>query len=293
MNRILAFGEILWDIIEGEAHLGGAPLNFAAHVHQCGLSSGIVSCLGNDDLGNRAMKEVERLGVKTDLILRRNKKTGTVKVEINEGQPDYEIFKQVAYDFIDLGRLDHKSIRAYNIFYFGTLAQRSDCSRESLYDILDQHSFDQIFYDVNLRKDSYTKEIIEKSLSRCSIFKSSDEEVTILSQMLFGDNLSFRDFAENVSNHYPNIKIVIITAGGKGSYVYQGGVLIEVPSDPIEVKDTVGAGDSFSAAFLTTFLRSNDAVKSVTIANHVGGFVASHHGAIPTYSDQIKDYLCV
>lgn len=291
MKKVLAFGEILWDMIERDAHLGGAPLNFAAHVQQCGLPSGILSCLGNDKLGNKAFDAVQQLGVDTDLILRRNKKTGTVKVELKNGQPDYEIFRNVAYDYIDIGRLDHGKIAEYEYFYFGTLAQRSTSSRESLYEIFNKHSFKEVFYDVNLRKDSYTREIIEKSLTFATILKVNDEEVKILSSLLFEIEQPIETFCTTIEQHYTNIQLILVTSGGAGSYVYSNKVLHFAKSNPVTVVDTVGAGDAFSAAFIVSYIKSGEAKSALEIANKIGGFVASQAGAIPEYTPEIKKIL--
>lgn len=288
MNQVLAFGEILWDIIDGEAHLGGAPLNFAAHIKKCGGNSAIVSCLGNDKWGEKAITEVASLGVNTDLILRRNKKTGMVMVTLNQGQPDYEIIKPVAYDYIDSGRLDHDLIKQFSVFYFGTLAQRSDSSREALYDILERHDFGHVFYDVNLRKNSFNKDIVLKSLQYATIFKINDEEVPVVSEFICGKQLELESFCETLKSQFKQIKVVIITAGGDGCYVHHNKSLQKITAIPITVADTVGAGDSFSAAFLIRFLKDGDAKKAAEVANQVGGFVASQSGAIPNYSSELK-----
>jgi fructokinase len=288
MHKVLAFGEILWDMIEGEAHLGGAPLNFAAHVRKCGLNSGMISCIGNDALGEDAYEAVGRLGIDRELILRRNKKTGIVKVEVTDGQPSYQILKPSAYDYIDSGRLDHKLIEGYDIFYFGTLAQRADSSRIALGDILERHTFQHVFYDVNLRKDSYTSEIIDASLKYATILKINDEEVEEVSKFFYEKHLNFEQFSQQITDTYRQIQTIIITAGGEGCYIFHGGKMTKVPSQPVQVADTVGAGDSFSAAFMVKYLKSNDVFAAAKTANKVGGYVASQSGAIPEYSEEIK-----
>ncbi|MEQ9303012.1 MAG: carbohydrate kinase [Marinoscillum sp.] len=290
MVKVLAFGEILWDIIEGEAHLGGAPLNFASHIRQCGLSAGILSCLGNDDWGNKAMQAVEESGLDTRLILRRNKNTGIVDVKIINGQPQYDIIKPVAYDYIDVGNLSHEVISEFDVFYFGTLAQRAMSTRESLYKILDQHKFKEVFYDVNLRKDSYTGEVIERSLQHCTILKINDEEVPEVSSLLW-EEMDIEAFCKHVQTVFPKIKVVLVTAGSAGSYVSSSKGINHSPAVKITVADTVGAGDACSAAFLSTYIKTGDALKAAAMGNMVGGFVASNPGAIPKYSDEIQKAL--
>lgn len=286
--KALVFGEILWDIIEGNPHLGGAPLNFAAHVKKCGGESSIVSCLGNDEMGDKALGLVKEMGVDVSMIQRSNLQTGYVPVLIVNGQPQYEIVKDVAYDYIETIELISGS---YDTFYFGSLIQRSEVSRASLYKTLEANSFQNVFYDVNLRKDCYSTDIIRNSLAYCTILKLNDEEVSEISVMIFNENLSFEQFCDQVSNAYPKVKTIIITAGPDGAYVYTDQRLTLVSTCPIKVVDTVGAGDSFSAAFATVFANTKDAIQSASIANKIGGFVASSAGAVPEYSEEIKKWL--
>ena len=289
--KALVFGEILWDIIEGEHHLGGAPLNFAAHVKQCGQTSCIVSCLGKDKLGDEAFRLVKGLNVDVSMIQRADIRTGFVPVTLKDGQPDYVITKDVAYDYIESGQLDYSSIHDFDFFYFGSLIQRNQVSRETLYNILDRHQFEEIFYDVNLRKDSYDQEIIEQSLGHCTILKVNDEEVGVISQMLFDEKQGFEEFSQSIRQQYDQVKTIIITAGGEGCYVYNDDKLTKIPTEKIKVVDTVGAGDSFSAAFACMHYQTGDPIKAATIANKVGGFVASSRGPIPSYTPELKKLL--
>ncbi len=288
--RVLVYGEILWDIINGRNFLGGAPLNFAAHAVRCGLKASIISGLGKDDLGYEALSHANKMGVDTRLVQKiTNKNTGTVIVTLNNGQPNYKIKTSVAFDFINSEPLKTEKIRNYNAFYFGSLIQRSIESRSTLYYMLDNFQFDNIFYDVNLRKNCYSKETVEKSLSYCTILKVNDDEVLVLSKMLYTKKQSFKLFAKEVINNFPQIELVIMTAGEKGCMLYQNHQFFSVKGVSVEVKDTVGAGDSFSAAFLSTYLKTNSVLKAAKVANLVGGFVASSNGAIPDYSEEITN----
>lgn len=290
--KVLIFGEILWDIIEGKKHLGGAPLNFAAHTFQCGQESGIISSLGRDDLGNEALHLVKSLNVNTDLVQRTDKyNTGTVIVTLDKGQPDYDIITGVAFDFINAEKLNSEFINQYDAFYFGSLIQRNKESQQALYEILENFKFDKIFYDVNLRKDCYSKDIIEKSLSFCTMLKVNDEEVTVISDLLYDQHLDFESFSNKVIKNYPQIELVIITAGKEGCFVFFEGKLLVAPGIAVDVKDTVGAGDSFSAAFLCTYNKTNDPMKAATLANQVGAFVASSSGPIPKFPKEVNTLL--
>lgn len=289
--KVLVFGEVLWDIIDGKEHLGGAPLNFAAHVKQCGHESTIISAVGDDDRGKMALEQIEEVGVDVSMIQQSEIRTGFVPVTLVAGQPEYEIIKYVAYDYIKADEISKKKIAQFDTFYFGSLAQRSPDSSEALKKILTNHSFRQVFYDVNLRKDCYTKEILDYSLGQCTILKVNDEEVGVIGEMVFGMELNFEEFCVKVKEAYEGVKTIIITAGKDGCLIHANGTIDRVPTDPIKVVDTVGAGDSFSAAFMCMYATTQDARRSAIVANKVGGFVASNPGPIPKYSEEIKQLL--
>ncbi len=285
--KVLAFGEILWDIIEGKSHLGGAPFNFAAHIVKCGGQAAILSSVGKDDLGKAAVQQAAKLGVDTSFIsYAQNLPTGTVDVYLENGQPDYTIHEHVAFDEITLPEIEKITDLHFDVFYFGALAQRNAVSAASLRQILDQIPFKEIFFDINIRKQFYSKEIIDLALAHTTIFKINDQEVELVSELFFGEKLSMEQFAGKISSKYP-VKILVITAGEKGCFIYAGGVLHIVPGIPVKVVDAVGAGDAFSAAFLTVYLSSGDVLRAATTANQVGAFVASNSGAIPDYSAEI------
>lgn len=284
--KIAAFGEILWDIVEGNFHLGGAPLNFAAHAVQCGLNSAIISALGADELGQIAKAEIHQLKVNDAFIQQSEKETGTVLVTLHNGQPEYNITKDVAYDYILPDKIDFELLNHYDSFYFGTLAQRSPVSRTCLKMILERCSFEMVFLDVNLRQSFYSFETIEFSIERCTILKLNNEEVATISVMLFSKSYALEDFASQLWKRFVNLETIIITRGDKGCLICHNNEMVYLASKPIKIADTIGAGDSFSAAFCAFYLRSNDAIASATFANQIGGFVASQNGAIPKYNFQ-------
>lgn len=290
--KVLAFGEILWDIIDGEKHLGGAPLNFAAHTVQGGGSAGMVSALGADELGTEALKKVNQFAVNTALIQTiQGKATGTVLVTTIDGQPDYEIGTNVAYDFIEVTELNDQQLQKYDVFYFGSLIQRTEKSQQALFHILNNYTFGLVFYDVNLRKDCYSKSIIEKSLGYCHILKMNDDEVRTISQMICNREFSFELLCNELKNKYPQINIIIMTSGAKGSSIFENGKIHSVKSNTVKVMNTVGAGDAYSATFLRAYYESKNSLKSAELASKVGGFVAAKVEAIPEYTKEIELYF--
>ena len=287
----LAFGEILWDMIDDEHHLGGAPLNFAAHVSQCGGQSAIISQVGADALGDRALEQAKDLRVDVRWVTRSNDDpTGTVDVFLRDGQPDYTIHEQVAYDKIRLPDIDALKQSDYDVFYFGTLAQRSEHNSQILSQLLNEIQFPHIFYDINLRKSYYSRTIIERSLKQSNIFKINDAEAATVSQLLWNKNFGLETFSKKIAEEY-EIDIVIITAAERGCFVMRRGGLVHIPGHHIQVVDAVGAGDSFSAAFMTVYLNSHDVISAANVANQVGAFVASSRGAIPVYPKRIRELL--
>ena len=291
--NVLAFGEILWDIIVGEEHLGGAPFNFAAHAAQCGNKSFIISRLGDDYLGMRAYNGCKAHGVDNSFVQWDEEvPTGVVDVALHNGQPDYHIRKNVAYDFIEYSAVCKAFENfTFDIFYFGTLVQRNEVSASTLKKILNTHRFKHIFYDVNLRKETFTEPAIRSSLEHCTILKLNAEEVPVLSKMLVGDQLGHEQFCACVAKLFSNVKIIIITAAEAGCYLYQDETLVHIDGVPVEVVDAVGAGDAFSAAFMHVFSLTHDAKSAAAAANKIGAFVAGKRGAIPEYSVEMREML--
>ena len=292
--KVISFGEILFDIIEGENYLGGAPLNFAAHLAKQEVESYIFSRVGEDALGKKAFKQIKETEVKTAFIqLDRQHPTGTVPVVIKDGQPNYTINKNVAYDYIDFKESEPAFENMdFDVLYFGTLAQRNEQSASTLKELVQQKSFTHIFYDINLRKDCFTAEIIRQSLEVCTIFKLNDEEVGVLSFLLYRQELVLEEFVKQLSQDY-GIQLVVITAGAEGCYIYEKEELKLVKGYSAKVVDTVGAGDSFSAAFVHHYFRKKDALHAADVANRLGAFVAASRGPLPEYSAEIREILMV
>ncbi|MEL6253034.1 MAG: carbohydrate kinase [Bacteroidota bacterium] len=291
--RVLSFGEILWDIIEHKYYIGGAPFNFASHISRCGADTYMVSRLGKDIWGEKAYEEAKKLGIHPDFIQwDADKPTGTVDVFLNNGQPSYIINPKVAYDYLDFEELIEAGLqnKSFDMFGFGSLAQRNETSRKCLYRILESLSFEHIFYDVNLRKDCFSAEIVNESLKYSTILKLNDDEVPIISEFAFSKKMGIEDFCEKVSAERGQ-NIIIVTAGGDGCFIYHEDKLHKVPGKKVEVVDTVGAGDSFSAAFLAIYFKKRDPIYAASVANQLGAFVASSHGPIPEYSNELKKVL--
>lgn len=291
--NVLSYGEILWDIIGGVGHLGGAPFNFAAHFAQYGAKASIISAVGEDTYGEDAIRVAKEYGVDVSLIqVHPAHPTGTVDVKLVNGLPDYTIHETVAYDFIDYPKNENGvRLNAYDIFYFGSLAQRNVVSALTLEKIFERHRFRYVFYDVNLRKKGYSQSIVINSFRRCNVLKLNIEEVGILAELLFNESFfTVKDFCDHAASRY-SINIIIVTAAENGCFIYKDGVMVHVPGKKVVLSDAVGAGDAFSASFMFEFLRHGDVLNAATKANAVGAFVASQQGAIPRYPSEMLALL--
>jgi fructokinase len=290
--RLVAFGEVLWDVFSDRTDIGGASFNVAAHGVRCGLRADILTRVGSDELGRKAVAEIRRLGVGDALAQVDDRhKTGTVTVTLSDtGQPAYVIHQDVAWDFIEandalLARLDPATV---DVFYFGTLAQRHAVSRGSLGRILKRLEGVRVFFDVNLRQSYFSQEIVEEGLRRATIVKLNDHEACQLSMLLWKELLDEHEFARRVLREYP-VRLVLITQAERGCLVAEGRAITHCPGVHVTVADAVGAGDAFSAAFLAGFLKGMPAVDAAVRANRVGAFVASRRGAIPEYDQDFVD----
>ena len=288
-----AFGEILWDILPDKKCLGGAPLNCGAHLNRLGFKTSMISSLGNDELGKKALDAVKKEKVNTDFIqVLPGIPTGFTQVTLENGIPSYEFNAPCAWDCISLS---HEQFSAFfkqhwNVFCFGSLAQRSDMSRNTLLNILRDIQADIIFFDVNLRKAFFNRNIIEGSLQHTDILKMNDEEIPVLSKLL-GYNCSDDVFIRRIINDF-KLTGVVTTLGKKGCAAYFNDTIYTRKPSPVPVVDTVGAGDSFSAAFLASYVYTGgDVQKAIEAGTRMADFVVSHSGALPAYDKALKEAL--
>ncbi len=295
--KLLAFGEILWDIVGETKHLGGAPFNLAAHAARCGCEATILSRLGQDMLGEEALAAVIHSAVHDVLIQRdTDHPTGTVEVTVSEdGQPSYQIHESVAYDYIELSQsvLDSILAQSFDVFCFGTLAQRAPVSQKSLARVLKgiRGTSAQVFCDVNLRQHYYQQDLLEVSLAVSDIVKLNEDEAAVLGGLLYKDSDLARPVLCKQLSRDLDIDIVLVTLGAEGVGVYSDGQYHTVAGCPVQVADTIGAGDAFSAVFLYSLFYGHDPVQAASLANQVGAYVASKRGALPPYNEAIKTCL--
>ena len=289
MDRlVIGIGEALWDMLPEGKKLGGAPANFAFHAGQFGLESMAVSAIGLDPLGEEIAKELEEHGLPFHLD-RIDYPTGTVQVTLDSnGIPRYEIKEDVAWDNIPYTKeLADLAGRAQAVC-FGSLAQRNPVSRETIGWFLDAVPEDCLkVFDINLRQSFYSKEIIEDSLRRCDILKINDEELEIVKEMFGLEDLPTEGLCRSIIDEY-GLKMLILTCGVNGSHVFSGDVSSFIETPKVNVADTVGAGDSFTGAFVASILKGKTVREAHEAAVKVSAFVCTQSGAMPVIPEDLK-----
>lgn len=284
MNEIVVgMGEALWDVLPEGKKIGGAPANFAYHVSQFGLPSCVVSAIGDDALGKEIIENFTSKGL-DQLIAEVPYPTGTVQVEIDQtGIPLYDIKENVAWDNIPYTEHLDALAKRTKAVCFGSLAQRNVVSRETINHFLDTMPKDDdslIVFDVNLRQGFYNKEILCKSMQNCNILKINDEELITVSRMFGYPGIDLQDKCWILLGKY-NLKMFILTCGINGSYVFTPGNVSFQPTPKVEVADTVGAGDSFTAAFIASILKGKSVIEAHSIAVKTSAYVCTQKGAMP------------
>ncbi len=284
----VGLGEILFDVLPTGAQLGGAPANFAYHAGQHGLRSVAVSAIGKDELGEEALSILDEK--KLQYVLPRvDYPTGTVQVTLDaEGVPTYDIKQGVAWDNIPFND-DIKNIAANcGAVCWGSLAQRSKASRNSIYVFLDNTPADCLkIFDINLRQNFYDKDIICESLKRCNVLKINDEELITLGRLFGYPGLDIEDKCWLILGKY-NLDMLVLTCGVNGSYVFAPGSMSFRETPKVEVVDTVGAGDSFTGTFCASLLHGNSIAEAHRKAVEVSAYVCTQAGAMPEIPEELK-----
>ena len=279
----ISFGEILFDVFPDKATLGGAPLNVAGHLTKLGLNGAILSAVGNDELGKRALNEIEALGLSTDIIATLDYETGKAIITLNGKNAEYEFNNPCAWDNIPLQALPEN----VTLIYYGTLAQRGN-SKNTLKELLNSVQSQHRFFDVNIRKHFYSDEIIKEGVENATILKLNDEEVDIVLDALKIEMRGYRGLEELFKEY--NLDLILLTKGKEGTMCFKN-KWYRVPCAPVEVVDTVGAGDSLSAGFLASYIKTGDLEKSLLFGSHIADYVVTKRGAIPEYDDNLVQYL--
>ncbi len=287
-SRIVSVGEVLWDLLPDGPQLGGAPANFAGHARALGAEVTLVSRLGSESLGGDALRLLADRGLDLGAVtLDPFRPTGTVAVELTpEGQPLFHIQEAVAWDdlMVDAEQLSH--IAKADAICFGTLAQRSPASREVVRLCVESVSPPALrVCDINLRAPFYTAQGIEDSLRMANVLKLNEAELLDLAEQ-FGLTGSAEEQLESLAGQF-GLHTVVLTLGAQGSQVFREGQWTFEPGRKVEVRDAVGAGDAFTAAFVLGILRGWPVQEVQRLATDIAAFVCTQPGATPDLPDAL------
>lgn len=278
---VVGIGELLWDLLPSGKRAGGAPVNFVYHATQSGADGYAVSAVGNDRAGDEIIQELENAGIK-GVISRNDHPTGSVAVRLNGGLPSYEITENVAWDYLCATPEAGALLKNADAVCFGTLASRHETSRTAIKELLLCASEKALlFFDANLRGTYYSRDLTAQFLERADIFKMNDEEFEVL-KTLFDLSGDPDDVCGTLLRRY-GLKYLIFTAGEKFSAVYSSCKKSLLQTPKVTVKDTVGAGDAFSGAFIYNILTGKTQEEAHCAAVKTAAFVATQSGAWPAY----------
>jgi fructokinase len=293
-KTILAFGETLWDLLPSGPALGGAPFNFACRIRSLGDGGIIVTRLGRDEQGRKALEQIVALGMDASHVQTGDPHpTGTVHVTLDgKGDPDYFIVPEAAYDFINVTPELLELALAADCFCFGTLAQRAPASRQALHLLLDVAAKGVRFLDINLRKDCFFRETITESLTRANVLKLNLQEAHYLAELFEISLASLPDFCDEIMEEW-SLTTCLVTLGEHGAFAASADeTKVYVPGYEIKVADTCGAGDAFSAGFSHEFLRGKALAECCQLGNALGAMVAMQRAATtPISIEEVWHFL--
>ncbi|MCD0469941.1 carbohydrate kinase family protein [Flavobacterium sp. JAS] len=278
--KAVAYGEVLWDVFANEKKIGGAPLNVALRMKTLGCEVAMISCVGNDEDGKAIINQVKSLGLETAAIIESEEfPTGLVNVTVNErGSASYEISYPSAWDKIVLNDFAKKTALDADVLIYGSLVCRDDVSRKSLEELLQTKAYK--VFDVNLRKPHYSYEMLEQLMHSSDFIKFNDEELLEITAEMKSPFASLEDNMHFIAER-TKVTAMCVTRGKHGALLMWNGQIFENPGYPVEVADTVGAGDSFLAALISSLLTGKEPQKAIDFACAVGALVAEAPGANP------------
>lgn len=282
--KLIGIGEILWDLLPAGKQPGGAPANFAYVSKRLGDHGIVVSRVGNDAAGDEILQHLEKVGTDISHVQKdAEHQTGTVKVSLESGQPNYEITENVAWDHLDLTTDWRDLAKGCDAVCFGTLAQRNEFSRRTIQEFvkLTRRECLRIF-DVNLRQNYYSAEILRESLESANVVKLNDEELPKICEMLAVEGGDETEKIKNLREKF-DLRLICLTRGANGSLLSAANEASENGGVKVVIADTIGAGDAFTAALTHGLLRGWNLDEINVFANKVGAFVASQTGAMPSF----------
>jgi fructokinase len=286
---IIGVGEVVWDLLDGGPQLGGAPANFAFHARALGARAYVVSRVGDDSLGHDVMRRFREKSVSAELMqVDVARPTGTVAVTLQEdGVPHFNIREDVAWDWLEETATARQMIGRADAVCFGSLAQRCAAARAAIQQLMAVASPDTLrIFDINLRQPYYSREIIEQSLKLANVLKLNDKELPVLGDLFQIDGPA-RTQIEQLAARF-SLRLVVLTRGAHGSLIFHHGRWSEQLPQAVQVVDTVGAGDAFTAALTMGLLNRMDLDEVHAGAAAVARYVCSRAGATPPLPEALR-----
>ena len=290
--KVVGVGELLWDLLPYGAEVGGAPSNFAYHAHALGAQAQVISRVGNDRYGHEIIRRIKAMGLPAGGVqVDESAPTGTVTVSlIGDGIPEYTIHENVAWDRIAVTPPALADVREADAICFGSLAQRSTISRQSIQRLVGAAAADAWrVFDVNLRQGFYNREGIEHSLQMANALKLNEEELSVVAEM-FQLPRNPRKQMESLANAF-GLRVVVLTRGSGGSVILQAGRWSEQSAVAARVVDTVGAGDAFTSALVLGLLHRDDLDAVHAFAAEVAGWICGCAGGTPALPKKLRDHF--
>jgi len=281
--KAVAFGEVLYDIFGTEKKIGGAPLNVALRMKALGAETNMISCVGTDENGEAIIDEIKKLGLQTDTIIKSDEfPTGLVHVTLDESKSaTYEILYPSAWDKIVLNEEARELVVNSDVLIYGSLVCRDEVSRQALEELLNTHTYK--VFDVNLRKPHYSYELLLELMQFANFIKFNDEELTEISAALDSPYISLEENMNFICS-LTNATAICVTRGKDGALLLWDKHLYENKGYTVKVEDTVGAGDSFLGALVTSLLTDKEPQEALNFACATGALVAGSSGANPEIS---------
>ena len=287
---MVGLGEVLWDLLPGGRQLGGAPANFAWHAAALGGRGAVASCIGDDDLGRQIIERLDAMGLdRTAVAVDSEHPTGTVSVELDSsGDAGFTIHENVAWDFIPSAPAFTGLAARADAVCFGSLAQRSPVSRETIAAFLQATRGGCLrIFDINLRQSYYSREVIIESLGACEVLKLNDEELPAVAELLEMSGTQDELLCELLRRH--SLRLVVLTCGSSGSTLRTADEVSVLPGRKVDVADTVGAGDAFTAAVATGLLEGRDLSAVHRLADRLATYVCTRAGATPALPAELRE----
>ncbi|MFN8255068.1 MAG: carbohydrate kinase [Bacteroidales bacterium] len=282
-KKVICFGEMLWDVFPDQKIAGGAPMNVAIRLQSLGIQSSIISGIGNDKQGKELLSIVNQRKVDVSFVqVKDNLPTGEVKVSLKDGIPSYDIIYPSAWDKIETNPINLDAVALADAFVFGSLACRDEVSSRTLQNLIDKANF-RVF-DINIRKPFFNLDMALNLMKKSNLIKLNDEELSEIATQLGAQNNDLKADMIFISEK-TGVGNICVTRGKNGAIYLSDGKFYENPGYMVKVEDTVGAGDSFLAAFLSGLLNSREKQKCIDFACAMGAMVASRKGANPFVSE--------